>query len=200
MKRKHLLSYVQQIETFKSPNISLEQYMTPADIACDIVIHADVTGKVVVDLGCGTGMLSICSLLMEAEHVYAIDIDQNALDALQSNAEEILEDSPALSVIQSDIQELPNEISGDICISNPPFGTRNNGIDKLFIKKGLELCPVMYSLHKSSTRDHLIKYCKSLNASCEVVAEIRYNLDSSYSFHKSKSQDIRVDLLSLERA
>ena len=199
MKRKHLLSHVQQIDGFNSPNILLEQYMTPPDIACDILLHADVKDKVVVDLGCGTGMLSICSLFLEAKHVYAVDIDKKALISLLENADGLLEDPlSSLTTIESDIQSVSG-ISGDICICNPPFGTRNQGIDKLFIKKGLELCPVMFSLHKSSTRDHLLKYCKSLHLECQVIAEIRYNIESSYSFHKDMSKNIQVDLLRIER-
>ena len=36
---------------------------------------------------------------------------------------------------------------------NPPFGTRNAGIDTAFVMKGMENASVVYSLHKTSTRD-----------------------------------------------
>eukprot|EP00835_Amoeboradix_gromovi_P002549 NODE_147_length_17537_cov_0.265627.p7 type:complete len:213 gc:universal NODE_147_length_17537_cov_0.265627:2497-1859(-) len=198
MKRKHLLAYVQQIEGFANPDIKLEQYMTPPDIACDIIICANVKDKVVVDLGCGTGVLSIAAVLLEAKRVYSVDVDKNALLMLNENISNLLEDASSITAVHSDVDHFSG-INGDICVFNPPFGTRNPGVDKLFIKKGLELCPIVYSLHKSSTREHLVKYCASLNAKCTVLAEVRYNLENSYSFHKSKSKDIQVDLLEIKR-
>lgn len=42
----------------------------------------------------------------------------------------------------------------DTVIMNPPFGTRNKGIDTVFLKAALNLAShAVYSLHKSSTRD-----------------------------------------------
>lgn len=41
----------------------------------------------------------------------------------------------------------------DVVITNPPFGTkRNEGMDMKFVKIGLSLAPVVYALHKTSTR------------------------------------------------
>jgi predicted RNA methylase len=36
---------------------------------------------------------------------------------------------------------------------NPPFGTRNTGIDTAFVMKGMQYSNVVYSLHKTSTRE-----------------------------------------------
>lgn len=36
---------------------------------------------------------------------------------------------------------------------NPPFGTRNAGIDTAFVVKAMEVANVAYSLHKTSTRE-----------------------------------------------
>lgn len=42
----------------------------------------------------------------------------------------------------------------DIVITNPPFGTKEAGIDKLFIEKAFESCSGnVYSFHKASTRE-----------------------------------------------
>lgn len=41
----------------------------------------------------------------------------------------------------------------DTVLMNPPFGTRNNGIDTAFVLKGMQHASVVYSLHKTSTRD-----------------------------------------------
>ena len=46
----------------------------------------EVSGKTVVDFGCGSGVLGIAALLLGAAKVYAIDIDEQALEATASNA------------------------------------------------------------------------------------------------------------------
>ena len=38
-----------------------------------------------------------------------------------------------------------------------------------------------------------MKKAKAWNIKGEVVAELKYNVDASYRFHKSKSVDIEVD-------
>lgn len=47
----------------------------------------DLTDKVVIDYGCGSGILAIAAALLGARQVYAIDIDPQALTATQDNAE-----------------------------------------------------------------------------------------------------------------
>ena len=43
--------------------------------------------KTVIDYGCGSGILGIAALKLGAEHVYAVDIDEQALIATASNAQ-----------------------------------------------------------------------------------------------------------------
>ncbi|QDP00099.1 50S ribosomal protein L11 methyltransferase [Thalassotalea sp. PS06] len=47
----------------------------------------DLTGKTVVDFGCGSGILSLAALKLGAERVIGIDIDPQALQASKANAE-----------------------------------------------------------------------------------------------------------------
>jgi len=46
-----------------------------------------VTGKVVADIGCGSGIVAIAASLAGAREVFACDIDEDALLATQINAE-----------------------------------------------------------------------------------------------------------------
>jgi len=47
----------------------------------------NVTGKTIIDFGCGSGILAVAAVLLGAKQVYAIDIDPQALTATQDNAE-----------------------------------------------------------------------------------------------------------------
>lgn len=64
------------------------------------------------------------------------------------------------------------------------------------MQKGLELATTaVYSLHKSSTRDHIMKKAKDWNVQADVVAQLRYDLPRSYKHHKKDSVDIEVDFI-----
>ncbi|WP_347985716.1 50S ribosomal protein L11 methyltransferase [Methylomonas sp. AM2-LC] len=47
----------------------------------------DMQGKVMIDYGCGSGILGVAALLLGAQHVHAIDIDPQAITASRYNAE-----------------------------------------------------------------------------------------------------------------
>jgi len=85
----------------------------------------------------------------------------------------------------------------DTVIMNPPFGTkRNAGMDMTFLQTGIALASsAVYSLHKTSTRDHVIRKCKEWKCEVQIVAELRYDLPQTYNFHKKKSVDIQVDFV-----
>jgi ribosomal protein L11 methyltransferase len=46
----------------------------------------DLTGKTVIDYGCGSGILAVAAILLGAKVAQAVDIDPQALTATQSNA------------------------------------------------------------------------------------------------------------------
>lgn len=49
--------------------------------------QADVKGKTVIDYGCGSGVLAIAAALLGANKVIGVDLDPQALEATQANAE-----------------------------------------------------------------------------------------------------------------
>lgn len=46
----------------------------------------DLTGKTVIDYGCGSGILAVAAILLGANIAHAVDIDPQAITATQSNA------------------------------------------------------------------------------------------------------------------
>nr|WP_302473953.1 50S ribosomal protein L11 methyltransferase [Legionella sp. PL877] len=48
--------------------------------------QASLDGKVVIDYGCGSGILALAALKLGASKVYAVDIDEQALQATKDNA------------------------------------------------------------------------------------------------------------------
>ncbi|XP_023586357.1 rRNA N6-adenosine-methyltransferase METTL5 isoform X2 [Trichechus manatus latirostris] len=125
------------------------------------------------------------------------DIDEDALEIFNRNVEEF--ELTNVDMVQCDVCSLSNRMSKsfDTVIMNPPFGTKNNkGTDMTFLKTALEMArTAVYSLHKSSTREHIQKKAAEWKIKMEIIAELRYDLPASYKFHKKKSVDIEVDLI-----
>jgi ribosomal protein L11 methyltransferase len=73
-----------------------------------------MTGKTVIDYGCGSGILAIAAALLGAEKVWATDIDPQALIATNDNAEknQVTEKIEAMLP-----QEFP-EIQADVMMAN----------------------------------------------------------------------------------
>ena len=82
-------------------------------------------------------------------------------------------------------------------VKNPPFGTKHNkGLDMKFLQTGLRLASgSVYSLHKTSTRDHVLKKAQDWRVVAQVVAELRYDLPATYKHHQKSSVDINVDFI-----
>ncbi|XP_063789577.1 rRNA N6-adenosine-methyltransferase METTL5 [Pseudophryne corroboree] len=203
MKLKELEGCLQQVDVFENPKLLLEQYPTRPHIAACMLytIHntfGDIEDKVVADLGCGCGVLSIGAAMLGAGLCIGFDIDEDALEIFRTNAEEF--ELTNVDLVQCDVCALPcNNLvkSVDTVIMNPPFGTkRNKGMDMAFLKTALQMARTsVYSLHKTSTREHIKKKAADCNVNMEVIAELRYDLPASYKFHKKKSVDIEVDFI-----
>ncbi|XP_031272201.1 methyltransferase-like protein 5 isoform X1 [Pistacia vera] len=200
LKLKQLESLLGGLEQFSNPKVELEQYPTGPHIAARMLYTAensfgDVTDKLVADFGCGCGTLGAAAALLGAEQVIAIDIDSQSLEIASVNAEDLELD---INFIQCNIMNL--EWRGqtvDTVVMNPPFGTRKKGADMDFLCVALKVASgAVYSLHKTSTRDHVKKAAlRDFNASsAEVLCELRYDVPQLYKFHKKKEVDIAVDL------
>ncbi len=62
-------------------------YHATTRLCLDWLTEQDLTDKVIIDYGCGSGILGIAGLLLGAEQVYAVDIDPQAVLASKQNAE-----------------------------------------------------------------------------------------------------------------
>ena len=202
MKLKQLEIALSDVDSFDDPKIELEQFPTSAHLAARMIYVAcntynDIEGKIIGDFGCGPGILSIGCSYLGATHVIGFDIDQDALDTCWVNLRKL--DITNIDLIHTSIPSLQLTQKFDTVVMNPPFGTRNAGIDTIFVAKGLEYADVVYSLHKSSTREHFYRFANENNCNVEVVAELRYDIPKMYKHHKAKSKDIEVDLLRFSR-
>ncbi|WP_289106302.1 50S ribosomal protein L11 methyltransferase [uncultured Pseudoalteromonas sp.] len=74
----------------------------------------DLTGKTVVDFGCGSGILGIAAIKLGAERMIGIDIDPQALEASLDNAQR----NGVADKLEVYLPENQPEFSADIVVAN----------------------------------------------------------------------------------
>lgn len=78
----------------------------------------DLKDKVVIDYGCGSGILGIAALLLGAKQVYAVDLDPQAVLSTQQNAElNKVEDKIWTGLPEEFEQQFPN-LQADVIVAN----------------------------------------------------------------------------------
>ena len=75
----------------------------------------DLNNKIVIDYGCGSGILAIAALKLGAERVIGIDIDPQAIQASRDNAER---NNVSQKIELYLAQDLPDNLQADVVIAN----------------------------------------------------------------------------------
>jgi putative methylase len=198
MKKKELEIILQKVPDFQNPIPNLEQYLTPANIASDIIFLAfqfgDINNKFILDLGCGTGIFSIGSFITGAKKVIGIDIDKNCIEIAQKYSKK---NNYKITFLVEKIENV--DVKCNTVIMNPPFGAQkgNLNIDRKFIKKGFEISDVLYSLHLTKTISFIQKLIGKSGG--EIVFSKNYNFPIrwSFDFHKKKVINYEITLLKI---
>ena len=196
MKQKELEIKLQKVPTYERPNPFIEQYMTPAPIAADIIYTAcqyeDIQEKKVLDLGCGTGIFSFGAKLTGAKEIIGVDLDVDAIKIAKMHAEK---ENEEIEFIAKDVKDV--DIKCDTVIMNPPFGAQksNRWADRRFIEKGFEIANVIYSLHLSKTIEFIEKMVSSLGGEISLYKTYEFPIKHSFSFHSKKVQKVDITLL-----
>lgn len=198
MRKKELEIILQKIPVFEKPKPELEQYITPAEIAADIIFIAyqfgDIENKKVLDLGCGTGIFSVGAFLTGAKKVVGIDIDKNSINIAKNYAKK---NNLKITYKVQDVKQ--TVFKSDTIIMNPPFGAQKSNIkaDRRFIEKAFELSNVVYSLHLSKTIPFIDKMIASLKGEINYSKDYVFPLKSTQSFHEKKVVNYDVTLLKI---
>uniref|UniRef100_A0A2K5LH60 Methyltransferase 5, N6-adenosine n=1 Tax=Cercocebus atys TaxID=9531 RepID=A0A2K5LH60_CERAT len=101
-----------------------------------------------------------------------------------------------LKELESRLQQVDGFEKPKLLLEQYPTRPHIAGTDMAFVKTALEMArTAVYSLHKSSTREHVQKKAAEWKIKIDIIAELRYDLPASYKFHKKKSVDIEVDLI-----
>ena len=196
MRKKDLEIRLQSVRNFEDPDPALEQYMTPATMAADILFEAyrsgDVEGMKVLDLGCGTGMFSIGAWMLGAGMVRGYDISDSALSVARRNASDMGADVEFLKSRIEDVDE-----GADTVFMNPPFGCQNRNADRPFLKKAMEISECVYSIHMADTLDFVREFCEAEGRSVVSSKIYKYEIPHTFSFHTKTKKTVDVAVVNI---
>ena len=95
------------LDTFTSPSALLDLIYNPlrTRLVLEALERAIRPGAAMLDVGCGSGILSIASLLLGAEKAVGVDIDALAVKTALENGEENGFTPPRYTILQGDLVE-----------------------------------------------------------------------------------------------
>ena len=188
-----------KLKAFIHPKVKQEQYTTDSEPAAEVLHSAymnhDIKNKIIADLGCGTGILGIGCLLLEAGFVYFVDNDKEVLEILKENLKKY--NFKNYKIINKDIKDFNEAV--DIVMQNPPFGTKVKHSDKIFLEKAFSIAKVIYSFHKTSTLRFVKAISKDTNFNITHSFDFKFPLKQTYNFHRKRIKRIEVSCYRLEK-
>jgi putative methylase len=193
--KSELVRHLSGLEDFESPRISLEQYMTPPQLAGDIIhtayMNGDIEGRSVVDLGTGTGILAAGAVLAGAETVTAVEKDPDAIEIAERNFES-LNIRDGVEIVEEDVTEFSG--SFDTVVMNPPFSVHSDtGIE--FMKKAVEIADSVYAVSHPGARRQVDKYLRGMDHRVVGAEDYKISLPATYGFHTEDSRETDVQVI-----
>lgn len=202
MKKKHLAMILSKLRGFENPKAGFEQYRTPGNAAAEMLWLAhsmgDIEGKIMADLGAGTGVLGIGACLLGANKVYAVEKDTEALDIARENAKYLgLEE--CMEFVEGDVSQFTIKV--DTVVMNPPFGAQNPKADRQFLLKAFEVSDVVYSMHlaKDEVRRFIEAFVRDNGFNMTHRKTIDFEIPAQFFFHRKKLERIKVDIYRFEK-
>ncbi|AKB85974.1 METTL5 family protein [Methanococcoides methylutens] len=190
MKQRKLEILLEKVRGFDSPDVTLEQYPTPALLAAELLHFAYMKGDLtdtVYDLGCGTGMLAIGAKILGAERVIGFDSDPAALKIAKENAERL---GVEVEFECMDVRQVRGH--AHTVVMNPPFGAQVKGSDRPFLKTALKVGDVTYSIHNSGSLAFIKKFIEPA-----IITEwynTGFPIKRTFKFHKKDVERIEVEI------
>lgn len=197
LKKKDLERLLSELEVNPSPKVEWEQYTSSSEVAANLLFIAaftfnDIVGREVFDLGCGNGVLGIGATLIGAKRVVGLDLDPRVLTIARRNSVKAVSD--LIDFIAMDVTDITG--SADTVLQNPPFGVQRKSSDRIFLKKGIELADVTYTIHKFGleNRKFITQFVLKNGGLVDRIICMRMSLPQSLPFHTKRKHMIDVDI------
>ncbi len=194
IKKRNLEIMLEKLKDYDYPRPELEQYSLTSTDAAKILWIAlnDITGKIILDPGCGPGRLLIGAALLGAHYAIGIDIDYKVLQVTKHNIK-IFGLGGVIDIIACDYA-YPCIRHVNTVIQNPPFGVQRKHMDRIFIKSSANIADVIYSVHKASNTGFLTKAYESVGCKIEKILKSTISLKMTMKHHKKRIYRVQVEI------
>ncbi|MCK5107983.1 MAG: methyltransferase [Nanoarchaeota archaeon] len=193
-----------RIKGFEKPKVRLEQYEMDSKIGAETLWSAymlgDIGGRIIGDLGCGTGILGIGALLLGAKEVIFVDVDSEALEIAKFNVSKLKSEDKVLgktNFLLMDVKEFSQKV--DVVIQNPPFGVKKKGNDRIFLEKAFENAKITYHFGKIEGDGFINKFSEDHSVKVRNRWVFDYPIKGKYGFHTKKIHRFRAGCWRLEK-
>ncbi|WP_256290355.1 METTL5 family protein [Halobellus inordinatus] len=189
---------------FEDPRADLEQYPTPPELAAHVVhvadLNGDIEGRLVVDLGTGTGMLALGAALRGPSRVVGVDVDRTALTTATANRRRV-GTKTSIDWVLADATRAPLcPAEPTTVLMNPPFGAQrgNEHADRAFLETAARLADVSYSVHNGGSQEFIEAFAADHGGTVTHAFRATLSLDRQFEFHDADSEDIDAEVYRIE--
>ena len=200
---------------FEDPQVGLEQYPTPPDLAAHLIhvadLQGDVEGQRVIDLGTGTGMLALGAALRGPASVVGIDVDPDPLRTAREN-ERRVGTTADVSWVRADATDAPlrsraesstgadepthEDDTATTVVMNPPFGAQNANehTDRAFLATAARMATVSYSVHNADSSNFVESFADDNGGAVTRAYGAELDLPRRFEFHDADSRTVDAEV------
>ena len=196
--RRQLAMQLEKAPGFVSPNEKMEQYSLDAESAADLLWTVknetnNIRSTRILDLGCGTGILTIGAALIGSPLTIGVDLDSGALEKAQRLAHNLDVDAQT-DWVRAHIPEV--SMKSDLIVQNPPFGVKRRGSDLEFLKVALKSSKLIYSIHLASQsgREYLQRFIEQHGGTLSGIIPITVRIRPTLPKHRKRLHNVNAEI------
>jgi putative methylase len=202
--KRELEGQLAVVAGFEDPQAALEQYPTPPALAAHVIhladLHDDIEGRTVLDLGTGTGMLTLGAALRGPARVVAVELDGGPLSTAVENRRRVATATP-IHWLQADATRLPLSIPEPVTVvMNPPFGAQDGqtGADRGFLTTVASVASVSYSVHNAGSEEFIEAFAADNGGEVTHAFSAAFAVDNQFDHHDDDSREIDTEVYRIE--
>lgn len=202
MRKDGLERALETIPPFTHAQPELEQYRTPPGIAARLLTLASDDGAIadrnVLDLGCGTGMLTIGAAVLGARLATGVDVAADALELARHAAQRLGVEQRTWFIAADITAWHADPDTFDTVVMNPPFGAQagNRHGDRVFYERACAAVAgragTVWFLARETTEAFLAKTAAANGMRAEKVGSWDYPLEATMAHHREDVRTVRV--------
>lgn len=163
--------HYRELDIVMLPGVFHPKYFESSQLLLQWVEANDISGKSIIEVGCGSGITSLRAA-QKGANVWAVDINPLAVSMLQQNANT---NRVQLRVKESDLFSNVDESPFDFILINPPFYPKNpktDGEKAWFCGEGFEYFHALFEQMKNRKIDTGILMTLSDDCDLEKIQTI----------------------------